>query len=62
MEAVGNEGAETKRKLLLMKWCGTVGKRGGKKVVKRERMCMLKIQPELESFLFCFSLAFASLN
>lgn len=31
MEAAGNEGAETKRKLLLMKWCGTVGKRGGKK-------------------------------
>lgn len=63
MEAAGNEGAETKRKLLLMKWCGTVGKRGGKKkVVKRERMRMLKIQPELESFFFCFSLAFASLN
>lgn len=31
MEAAGNEGAETKRKLLLMKWCGTVGKRGEKK-------------------------------
>lgn len=36
MEAAGNEGAEAKRKLLLMKWCGTVGKRGGKKAVKRE--------------------------
>lgn len=35
---------------------------GKKKVVKRERMRMLKIQPELESFFFCFSLAFASLN
>lgn len=27
-----------------------------------ERMCMLKIQPELGPFLFCFSLAFALLN
>lgn len=30
MEAAGNEGAEIKRKLLLMKWCGIVSKRGKK--------------------------------
>lgn len=30
MEAAGNEGAETERKLLLMKWCGTISKRGKK--------------------------------
>lgn len=28
MEAAGNEDAETERKILLMKWCGTLGKRG----------------------------------
>jgi len=61
MEAAGNEGAETKRKFLLMKWCGTVSK-SRKRVVKRERMCMLKIQPELGPVLFCCSLAFASLS
>lgn len=61
MEAAGNDSAETKRKLLLMKWCGTVSKKG-KEVVNRERMCMIKIQPELELFLFYFSLAFALLS
>lgn len=61
MEAAGNEGAETKRKLLLIKWCGTLDKTG-ENVVKRERMCMLKIQPELGPFLFCFFLASALLN
>lgn len=43
MEAEGNEGAETKRKLLLIKWCGTLSKRG-KNVVRRQRMFLLKIQ------------------
>lgn len=58
MEAAGNEGAETKRKLLLMKWSAG----GEKKSSEERRMCMLKIQPELGLFHFCFSLAFASLN
>lgn len=30
MEAAGNESAETKRKLLLIKWCGTLVKTGKK--------------------------------
>lgn len=42
MEAAGNEGAETKRKLLLMKLCVTVGRSGKKKAVKREGCACLK--------------------
>lgn len=36
MEAAGNEGAGTKRKLLLMKWCGSLGKRGKKNGEERK--------------------------